>query len=623
MNEERADEIKNWGAWKKPSFLIWLLFGVVIAGLLHTAWPRKEPVYGGKPLSYWLARYWDARGFDFVSTTRDPTNLECRAAIRGIGTNAIPVLLDMLRAKDSALKMQWMEVVERQDFVHFRFSTAQHQYDLATMGFFTLADLATSSVPALVDIYKKSLSGSSKESADYVLKAIYPASGTAVPYWVPPQHWAQWYFETGQLKYRMDARSNAILALSQGIKLDSTNVPAFLVRAAARYELDDFAGALSDATASIHLDNSNQVGYRIKGVSEVALNDFTNAEADLTLAINLDTNDASAYNDRGLARANLRKLDDALADFNTAAGLIPEEATCYRNRALVEFLQKEYELALEDINKSIGLAAKDPAGFLMRGRIKSVLKEYKSALAEFDKAIELNPNDPAAYVARGSTKMYMDDFASASVDLEKALQLNPKTVAACVARGCLKAKRGGADGAALADLEHAVELAPQQAQPHAVLGLFEYKFLQWAPALENCRKALDLGALGGADDLRAYIWLIRAQTDEEADASKELEQHLKSLKGDKRDEWGASIARFLSGSLPESDFLAQATTTAKRPSAVRGQICESLYYAGMKRKLAGDKSGALKLFQQCLATKDDNNFGYMNADMELHSLESK
>jgi hypothetical protein len=40
----------------------------------------------------------------------------------------------------------------------------------------------------------------------------------------------------------------------------------------------------------------------------------------------------------------------------------------------------------------------------------------------------------------------------------------------------------------------------------------------------------------------------------------------------------------------------------------------------MKRKLAGDKSGAVELFQQCLDIKDDNNWGYMNAGVEMRTL---
>ena len=622
MNEEQADKVQtSRGGWKKNLIVKVLLLAAAIAGLIYAASPPKEPSYHGKPLSYWLARYEEV-GFT-EGTTKDLKVIECKQAIRHIGTNAIPVLLGMLRAKDSALKLHLIRLIEMQHYIYPRFSEASDQNYKAVQGFFCLDLLATSSIPALVEIYTNPPSASSKMCSDSVLMAIYPASGTAIPYWVPPQERWQWYCEAGQLKSGFGAHSNAILAFSEAIKLNPTNAPAYLGRASAKMELQYFAGGLDDAKRTIELDSSNQAALYLGGLCEFALKDFKNADADFTTAIDFDTNNAEAYKYRGLARANLRKLDDALADFNKAVELSPQEAASYRNRAMVEGMQKEYELALADVSKSIELDGKDAKAYITRGHIKDALKDYKSAVVDFDKAVKLNPKDPAAYAVRGAAKMYLDEFESANADLEKALQLDPKTVTAYVARGCVKAKRGGDDAGALADLQRAVELGAQMPETHAMLGLFQYKFSQWDPALVNCRKALELGAVGNTAELRSYIWLIRAQTGEAADANREMEDYLQSLPAAKTNEWDASIARFLSGSLAESNFLAQATTIVRRPSAVRGQVSESIYYAGMKRKLAGDTQGASELFQKCLDTTNDNNFGYMNATLEMRSLRNK
>ena len=184
-------------------------------------------------------------------------------------------------------------------------------------------------------------------------------------------------------------------------------------------------------------------------------------------------------------------------------------------------------------------------------------------------------------------------------------------------RGFLNEKRGD-DPDALADFNRAVKLGPRVPETYASLGLLQYNLSQWSPALENLRQALKLDS--SKDVFRFYIWLIRSQTGEGEDASKELDAYVKSLPGEKAKDWPASIGRFLTGNLPESDFLSQATTTAKRPSAITGQVCESFYYAGMKRKLAGDKQGAADLFQKCVDTGDDNNFGYLSARAEMREL---
>jgi lipoprotein NlpI len=117
----------------------------------------------------------------------------------------------------------------------------------------------------------------------------------------------------------------------------------------------------------------------------------------------------------------------------------------------------------------------------------------------------------------------------------------------------------------------------------------------------------------------ACIWLIQAQYGTVQDANEELEKDLFIREGTKTNEWAAITARFFIGKETESNYIALATTSAKRPSAIKGQVCEAFYYAGMKRKLAGDTQGAAGLFQESVDTKQDNSFSWMNARDELRT----
>jgi tetratricopeptide (TPR) repeat protein len=617
MNQEQAGETQKLKTGRKR--LVWLIACLLVAaigGLIWLAMPPKEPVYHGQPLSYWLSRS-EEYG---MGDPKDPKGLDCREAIRAIGTNAIPSLLRILKAKDPAIKIVAMGLLERQDFIHLPISTVEEQKGKAQIGFYLLGDLASNSVPALIDISTHPATPYSKQIADFVLMQLYPLPGAATPSWVLPDKRAQWYLDAGMVKAESGAASNAILAFSQAIKLDPTNADAYLSRRANKMQLQDFAGAKIDIDKVMQLSPSNESAFYSRGLCKFSLKDFKGADADFTTAINLETNDIRAYNSRGLARANKRELNDALADFNKAIELSPREAESYRNRAAVEGLQKEYEMALADVSKSIELDKRDAVAYATRGRIKNALKDYNAALMDFDKAIELNPKDSVAYASRGTASMYLDDFTNSAADVEMALQLNPKNVVAFLVRGMIKAKRGGEDDAMLADFRHAVELAPQMSEPCGLLGLFQYKTSDWVSALANCRKALALGTLADKSDYNSYIWLIRAQSGEAQAANTELYAYLKSLPDAKTNEWSAITARFFTGSLSESNFLSLATTAARRPSAVKGQVCESLYYSGMKRKLAGDKKGAAELFQKCLDTRNDNSLAYMNAMVEMRAL---
>jgi tetratricopeptide (TPR) repeat protein len=435
---------------------------------------------------------------------------------------------------------------------------------------------------------------------------------------VSPMKRAERHYQTGMRKIQSGNQTNAVVEFSRAIELNPQYEDAYLFRGAVKYALHDYSGAILDYTKVIELDPQNELAYCDRGLSGFALKDFLGAIADFTKAVEIDTNDATAYNYRGLARANLRNWNDALDDFNKVVELTPQEATAYRNRALIEIPLKEYEKALADADKAIELNGNDVYSYQVRGHAKASLKNFQDALTDFDKVVELTPQAAEAYAARGGVKLLMDDFAGADADLEKAFRLNPNSLLAFATRGFLKEKRGDYTGA-LADFNRVVEMdGLQLPEASASLGLLQYNLSQWNPALDNLRKAQQIGCT--EDDLPFYIWLIQSQSGKADEANKELEAFLNSLQGEKATHWPASIGHFLIGKLPEDKFLNQATTKARRPSAIKGQICESFYYAGMKHKLAGDKPGAVDFFQKCLATGSDNSFGYISAQFELREL---
>jgi len=73
---------------------------VALAGVI--AWQalrEREPVYQGKGLRVWLREYRLGLNTGASKVAAD--------AVRHIGTNALPTLLEMLGAKDSKLKYWW------------------------------------------------------------------------------------------------------------------------------------------------------------------------------------------------------------------------------------------------------------------------------------------------------------------------------------------------------------------------------------------------------------------------------------------------------------------------------------------------------------------------------------
>ena len=285
VNEGTGEIQKPKAGWKGRAGWLLLFLIAGLGGWLGLRLISREPSYHGKPLSFWLSR---AEESSVASRGRkDPKAAESREAIRAIGTNAIPVLLRILRAKDSVLIRAAMDLVGRQDYVHIHIPSVEEQKRKAAAGFYVLGELASNAVPALIEIYQHPSSGYSERIAELTLMRLYPAKNVAVPYWLPAGERAQWYIETARVQAGSGVTSNVLLAFSQAIQLEPTNVTAHLGRGGAKLELEDLAGARMDYERVMELSPSNATAVCCRGLCRFAQKDFKGAEADLTAALKL------------------------------------------------------------------------------------------------------------------------------------------------------------------------------------------------------------------------------------------------------------------------------------------------------------------------------------------------
>lgn len=89
-----AAKVNSRKGWRRVGWGLGI-FGIFILALVVLAWPRREPVYEGKPLSYWVERSNQIEEFNGVPE-------DAQVAIRAIGPKAVPFLLE------------WMPHYERQ-----------------------------------------------------------------------------------------------------------------------------------------------------------------------------------------------------------------------------------------------------------------------------------------------------------------------------------------------------------------------------------------------------------------------------------------------------------------------------------------------------------------------------
>jgi len=125
-----------------------LLAALVLAGLfgavaVNCLTRPREPVYDGQPVSYWV------RGLASIHVTH---NAASNKAFQHIGTNALPVLIKMIRTKDSKVKLWLRHLYDKQSLVRHHFTVAEADRISAFLGFSELGPLAKPAVPALIDL---------------------------------------------------------------------------------------------------------------------------------------------------------------------------------------------------------------------------------------------------------------------------------------------------------------------------------------------------------------------------------------------------------------------------------------------------------------------------------------
>ena len=157
------------------------VFLVAVVGAVGwMTFSSREPMYQGKSLSKWLEGYSFQPNPTIPLTERQEWQQADRA-VRHLGTNAIPTLLRVLRARDAPWKLMLVTLAAKRDMIIPSISWAGDRNMCGAMAFASLRETASNSVPALVQIYKENRSSESRNAVVIALGNIGPTAEKAVP----------------------------------------------------------------------------------------------------------------------------------------------------------------------------------------------------------------------------------------------------------------------------------------------------------------------------------------------------------------------------------------------------------------------------------------------------------
>ena len=137
---------------KRLRIALALVLAAVLGGVAWRVLRQPEPVYQGKPLSFWL------KGFLLDNQLGKTSLNQAAEAVLQTGTNSFPVLLQFLRARDSGWKRAVISVARKLHLTKLDYVSADSYQWAAREGFFVLGKNAQYAVPALVEIYDERIS---------------------------------------------------------------------------------------------------------------------------------------------------------------------------------------------------------------------------------------------------------------------------------------------------------------------------------------------------------------------------------------------------------------------------------------------------------------------------------
>jgi RNA polymerase sigma factor (sigma-70 family) len=210
---------------------------VIGAGLLLTVTTATiivkaaQPVYHGKKLSIWLHEYYQNVDNDPLPVdaklpprkVNPALRVEAETAIRAIGTNALPTLLDMLARKpDSDFKQVTSYLANKQPLTSLRPFTVHDYYGMGVVGFQALGSTATPAAPTLIQLLTNAPPGTGFPLVR-ALAAIGPDAKDSVPALLPRLHDPNLFIRLATLEALQNIHEQPDLVLPALI--ENLNVP--------------------------------------------------------------------------------------------------------------------------------------------------------------------------------------------------------------------------------------------------------------------------------------------------------------------------------------------------------------------------------------------------------------
>jgi tetratricopeptide (TPR) repeat protein len=260
--------------------------------------------------------------------------------------------------------------------------------------------------------------------------------------------------------FQDDDRSRA--DLTRAIALDPSHAEAFFARAQCHAKRGPVEPAIADFSRAIELEPDRVRFLDARAEAYMKTGAFDLAVGDLSRVIDLESrSDASTLWQRGHAHRRRGDSKSAVADYDEAmcldGSLFDELVRSERRRHTSKQSKAEPH---DDLDTLILLAPEHADYLARRAAIFTAAGEHEKALVDYNQAIALEADRNDFLHARAMTHLSLGERAKAIEDESRAMELAPFAARHHGWRGTMRLYEEGPSPEAEADVERAVELAP-------------------------------------------------------------------------------------------------------------------------------------------------------------------
>ena len=162
--------------------------------------------------------------------------------------------------------------------------------------------------------------------------------------------------------------------------------------------------------------------------------------------IDLDSSNAEAYRMRARAHLGEGDRDAAITDFSSVIKLVPKDAVAFVERGAIYLDKRDYAKVIADATQALAVDPKLARAYNLRATATRAKGDPAGSLADFTRSVELDGNIDN-YFQRAATYQLLNQHQAAIADLDHVVEFAPDQPPIYFARARSKTANGDIAGA--------------------------------------------------------------------------------------------------------------------------------------------------------------------------------